>query len=229
MLIHETKFVIRQYYLVSSLSPLVIWMYKECYLKFSSQKYSLGAFHESVHFTNYAVQKKYQNSYNQHSEIPKYHMWNLNTYKKYLVNTGHAMFWDNLVYPSMKDTIIKTMLNSQDPSFCDPPTKCFGLYGCDFILDKDYTPWLIEINSCSNPKYTTEVTAEFYPKIVQDVLRGKKLLTLLTHVPNNFFEHFVLLYAQRTIVLTFVYYLILKNQGIFIILLLHLLILRRLH
>lgn len=149
-------------------------MYRECYLKFSSQKYSLKEFHESIHFTNYAIQKKNQNSSNQHSKIPKYRMWNLDTFKKYLVNIGHATFWDRLVYPAMKDTIINTMLSSQDPSSCDRPIKCFGLYVCDFILDKDYMPWLIDINSCSNPKPTTEVTAQFYPEIVQDVLRGKK-------------------------------------------------------
>lgn len=172
MLVHETKFVIRQYYLVTNTCPLVIWMYKECYLKFSSQKYSLN-FHESIHFTNYAVQKKYQNSFNRHREIPIYHMWNLNTYKNYLVKIGYPMFWDHLIYPGMKNTIVRTMLSSQLSS-CDRPTKCFGLYGCDFILDKDYTPWLIEINSCSNPKPTTEVTAQFYPKMLRDVLRGKK-------------------------------------------------------
>lgn len=174
MLIHGTKFVIRQYYLVTRTRPMVIWMYKECYLKFSSQKYSLEEFHESIHFTNYTVQKKYQNSSNRHSEIPKYHMWNLNTYKKYLVKIGHATIWDKFVYPGMKDTIIRTMLSSQDLSSRDSPTKCFGLYGCDFILDKGYTTWLIEINSCCNMKPTTEVTAQFYPEIAQDVLRGNK-------------------------------------------------------
>lgn len=173
MLIHETKFVIRQFFLVTSTCPLVIWMYKECYLKFSSQKYSLDAFHESVHFTNYVVQKKYQDSFNR-SEIPNDRMWNLDTYKNYLLKIGHATSWDQVIYPGMKDTIIKTMLASQDLSPYDRSTKCFGLYGCDFILAKDYTPWLIEINSCSNPKPTTQVTAQFYPEILQDVLRGNK-------------------------------------------------------
>lgn len=180
MLIHGTKFVIRQYYLVTSTCPLVIWMYKECYLKFSSQKYSLEEFHESIHFTNYAVQKKYQNSSKRHSEIPKYHMWNLNTYKKYLVKIGHATIWDKFIYLGMKDTIIKTMLSSQNHSPCDRTTKSFGLYGCDFILDKDYKPWLIEINSCSNVKSTTEVTAQFYPEIVQDVIRGKIVINVVS-------------------------------------------------
>lgn len=178
MLIHDTKFVIRQYYLVTSTCPLVIWMYKECYLKFSSEKYSLQAFHESIHFTNNAVQKKYPNSSKRHSEIPKCLMWNLNTFKNYLVKIGHATFWDQLVYPGMKDTIVKTMLSSLDLSSGDHPTKCFGLYGCDFLLDNDYAPWLIEINSCSKLKPLTEVTAQFYPEIVQDILRGNKVLNV---------------------------------------------------
>lgn len=174
MLINETKFVIKQYYLVTSTCPLVIWIYKECYLKLSSEKYSLEAFDESKHFNNYAIQKKNQDSSNRLRKIPKYHMWSLNTYKKYLQEIGHATVWDRVVYPSMKDTIIKIMLGSEGLSYSDRSVKCFGLYCCDFVLDKSYTPWLIVINSCSNPKPRTKLTAQFYSEIMQDVLRGNK-------------------------------------------------------
>lgn len=173
MLVHGTKFVVRQHYLVTSTNPLEVWMYRDCYLKFSSQKYSLEAFHESIHLTNFAVQKKYKNHPNRHSEIPKHHMWSLKSYKNYLVKHGHEKVWDHLIYPGMRDTIVGTMLGSENSLHSSK--KKFGLYGCDFILDKDYRPWLIDISSCCNPKATTEVTAQFYPDIVQDLLRGKQL------------------------------------------------------
>lgn len=55
MTIHNCKFDIRQWFLVTSIQPLIIWMYKESYLRFSSQEYNLSNLHESVHLTNHAV------------------------------------------------------------------------------------------------------------------------------------------------------------------------------
>lgn len=61
MIIYNCKFDVRQWFLVTSVQPLIIWMYKESYLRFSSQEYDLVNFHESVHLTNHAVQKRYEN------------------------------------------------------------------------------------------------------------------------------------------------------------------------
>lgn len=172
ILIHETKFDIRQYYLVTSTHPLVIWMYRDCYLKFSSQKYSLRNFHESIHLTNNAVQRKYKNCPGRHSELPVNNMWHLETYKQYLYNIGKENVWENIIYPGMRKSIVGSMLSSQDSmSFSK---NRFELYGCDFILDKEYKPWLIEINSCPDLNPTTTVTAKICPEVIADIIKGEK-------------------------------------------------------
>ncbi|XP_026738588.1 tubulin glycylase 3A-like isoform X2 [Trichoplusia ni] len=169
LLIHETKFDIRQYCLVTSTYPLVIWMYKDCYLKFSSQKYNLKNYHESIHLTNNAVQRKYTNCAGRHEELPTANMWDSDKYKDYLNRIDKGKVWDKIIYPGMKKTIIGIMLSCQDSlSVCK---NRFELYGCDFILDKEYKPWLIEINASPDLNHTTPVTAKICPAVLHDIIK----------------------------------------------------------
>lgn len=170
LLIHDTKFDIRQYYLVTSTYPLVIWMYRDCYLKFSSQKYNLKNYHESIHLTNNAVQKKYRNCKGRHEDLPQHNMWDSDMYKQYLDRIGREKVWDKIIYPGMRKSIVAIMLACQDSLSISK--NRFELYGCDFILDKEYKPWLIEINSCPDLNATTQVTAKVCPAVVSDIIKG---------------------------------------------------------
>lgn len=169
LLIHDTKFDIRQYYLVTNFNPLVIWMYKDCYLKFSSQKYNLMDYHESIHLTNNAVQKKYTNCKPRHPELPDCNMWDLDTFKKYLRSVGDNHVWDKIIYPGMKKAIINVMLTSQIDTTAS--RKRFAFHGCDFVLDRGYNPWLIEVNGGPDLKATTPVTAKICPAVLADIIK----------------------------------------------------------
>lgn len=152
-------------------------MYKDCYLKFSSQKYSLKNYHESIHLTNNAVQKNYKNCAERHPELPPSNMWDSDTYKSYLIRIGRDKVWDNIIYPGMKKSIISIMLSCQDSlSYCK---NRFELYGCDFILDKQYKTWLIEINSCPDLNHTTPVTAKICPAVLSDIIKGELVITFI--------------------------------------------------
>lgn len=83
---------------------------------------------------------------------------------------GKESVWDNIIYPGMKKSIVGIMLSCQD--FLSVSKNRFELYGCDFILDKGYEPWLIEINSGPDLNPTTHVTAKICPAVVLDIVKG---------------------------------------------------------
>lgn len=145
-------------------------MYTDCYLKFSSQNYNLRNYHESIHLTNNAVQKKYINCLDRHKDLPKNNMWSLEEYKKYLNTIDRNTVWDEVIYPGMKKCIIGVMLNGQNRIMGNK--NRFELYGCDYVLDNDYKPWLIEINSNPDLNNTTEVTAQICPEVISDIIKG---------------------------------------------------------
>ena len=67
-LIQNRKFDLRQWFLVTSWTPLEVWIYDEFYCRFSKQDYDLNDFSKYIHLTNQAIQRslnhsQYQNQY----------------------------------------------------------------------------------------------------------------------------------------------------------------------
>jgi hypothetical protein len=47
----------------------------------------------------------------------------------------------------------------------------FEIYGYDFMIDADYNPWLIEINSSPDFSYSTEVTKVLVKTASEDIVK----------------------------------------------------------
>ena len=51
-----------------------------------------------------------------------------------------------------------------------PRENSWELFGYDFMIDDNYTPWLIEINSSPSCEYSTSVTSSFVPNALRGIL-----------------------------------------------------------
>lgn len=143
-------------------------MYKDCFLKFCSQNYNLNSYHESIHLTNQAIQRHYKNDPHRNPRLPNKNICGLDSFKAYLKCIRQKDIWDKFIYPGMKKTIVGVMLNNQE-AFSNNKNR-FALYGCDFLLDNNFRPWLMEINK--SPDLGPSYKAKLCNKVLNDVIRG---------------------------------------------------------
>lgn len=171
LLIYKTKFDVRQYMVVYIRETTVqIWLYRDCYLRFSSQEYSTEDLREAIHLTNNTVQKRYKNKLTRDQRLPKHNMWSLEEFKAYLnLQRPGENIWERHIYKGFKKNLRALVLASLDETMlCE---NAFELYGCDFMLDEQYNPILIEINSPPDMSPSTVVTKRLCPKVLSDIVK----------------------------------------------------------
>lgn len=44
--------------------------------------------------------------------------------------------------------------------------NCFEIYGMDFILDEDFKPWLIEVNTNPSLEVTSKLLGSLFPRLI---------------------------------------------------------------
>ncbi|XP_014598240.1 PREDICTED: tubulin glycylase 3A-like isoform X1 [Polistes canadensis] len=192
LLIYSTKFDIRQWFIVTCAQPLTLWMFKESYLRFCSQKFCLTDFHESIHLCNHAVQCKYKNCVDRDPALPVDNMWDATTFKEYLKSLGHGNAWDEQIYPGMKQGLVGSLLASQEAM--DRRKNSFELYGADFMVMDDFSVWLIEINSHPDMSYSSSVTTRLCRQVMEDTI---KVVVDYKENKNADTGQFELAYKQR--------------------------------
>ena len=146
-LVNGKKFDLRTYVLVTSITPLRAYIYKEGLVRFASSKYDKNATRggkEQQFLTNTSVGKKYT------------HLSNLTwTYQKLKEYLNQAGIDSDLLFESMNDAIVRTLLAAEFRFLRDfmvnlggyDCQSCFQLLGVDVIFDSQLNPIVIEVSS----------------------------------------------------------------------------------
>lgn len=147
-LVGGRKFDIRLYALTLSFNPLIVYIYRGGFCRFSSQPFSLKSFDRDVHLTNIAVQT-HSEAYNPRHGCK----WDTHSLRTYFIHR-HGPELTNRLFTAIQSIILNSLL-SVLPSVI-PDKHCYELYGYDILITDDLRPWLIEINASPSLDANTE-------------------------------------------------------------------------
>ena len=177
LLIGGKKFDMRLYALVTSYSPLNVWIYRTGFARFAHTRYALTKEtleNTTMHLTNVAVQKKAENY---DSEIGG--KWDLNRMRIFLKSVYGETAIDEL-FVNLEQIMIYAIKAVQKSMIQD--SHCFELYGFDCMVDDTLRPWLLEVNA--SPSLSANTTEDYWVKygLLDDVItvldiEGRGLVT----------------------------------------------------
>eukprot|EP01061_Rhynchopus_euleeides_P026186 TRINITY_DN42869_c0_g1_i1.p1 TRINITY_DN42869_c0_g1~~TRINITY_DN42869_c0_g1_i1.p1 ORF type:complete len:422 (+),score=170.28 TRINITY_DN42869_c0_g1_i1:105-1370(+) len=158
------KYDLRLYALVTSYSPLTVWLSRSGFCRFSHHRFSMNLKeidNTFIHLTNTAIQKT-SNKYTTSGC-----KWGLRRLRQFLISTyGEAP--TNALFGEVQQLMLRTLQSVQKIMINDK--HCFELYGFDVLVDDRLKPWLIEVNA--SPSLTAETPADYHMKynLLDDLL-----------------------------------------------------------
>ena len=173
LLLDGKKSDIRIYWLIASLDPLLVLMYPEGRAHVTLLPYKLDDFaNPLIHMTN-AYQQKKHGGYIPDAVLK----WSFPRLQEYLSNEKGAPgnFLGEVLRPRLRQSLAYVVRASIERLKQTPSSGFFfGLYGADFILDDQLTPWLTEIQKGPGLSYGDIETDRVKPA----VLRGAASIVL---------------------------------------------------
>jgi len=166
MLYNGRKFDIRIWVLVLDTGDL--FLYKNGYIRTSSEKFTLDSKVNFVHLTNNCLQMHGSN-YGKHEEG---NTLSFNTFKTYLSKLHPKVDFDSHIVPRMKDLIIDTIMSVKSGIIAPSKKRgcTFELLGYDFMIDEDLRVWLIEVNTNPYLGMPNEYIKNLLPCMIKEML-----------------------------------------------------------
>lgn len=169
LLVYGTKFDMRHYLLITIDDTCYRgWTHRDaCDIKLCSSNFSLDDLCEQKHVTNTAVQWKYKNHLNL---LPDNHMWSLQRLNEYFECIGHPNVYYERIFPQIKETLEQVC--KQAISEIELTKGRFELFGCDWIITQDFTPYLLEVNRGPGLAHYTPVSVLANNQLIEDLVKG---------------------------------------------------------
>ncbi|CAI2381666.1 unnamed protein product [Moneuplotes crassus] len=166
MIVNQRKFDLRIWVFVSDLNPLTIWFWNKPYIRFPAADYNANNLKDRfVHLTNNSVGKYAKNF----EVIGDGNMWHIEQLITHLQEKHGRDIWNEEIKPKIKDIIIHSLQSVQD--LLDTRKGSTEMLGYDIMIDENFTPWLIEVNSSPTMESSTKVTAHLVTNVMQSVVK----------------------------------------------------------
>ncbi|CAK1583985.1 unnamed protein product [Parnassius mnemosyne] len=164
LLIDGHKCDLRLYVCVTSVDPLLIYLYEEGLVRFATVKYdntNKNLWNPCMHLCNYSI-NKYHTDYIKCSDPVAGdvgHKWTLSALLRRLRAQGRDT---RALMARVEELVVKSALSSAHTmaqaarAFVPHAFNCFELFGYDILIDDNLKPWLLEINlspslACESP------------------------------------------------------------------------------
>eukprot|EP00826_Nyctotherus_ovalis_P038044 TRINITY_DN3530_c0_g1_i1.p1 TRINITY_DN3530_c0_g1~~TRINITY_DN3530_c0_g1_i1.p1 ORF type:complete len:285 (+),score=72.26 TRINITY_DN3530_c0_g1_i1:73-927(+) len=162
------KFDLRQWVLVTSFSPLVIYMFNSCYFKICGSEFTLEDVKDRYrHISNFSIQKNNERVGNTRNElVMSVPQFTAHLKEHYRVELD----WEKEMMPKLGEIIKNTIYAGWD--VIEHRSNCFELFGFDFVLDYKLNPWLIEVNRSPACSERTDWLVEMLGTFLNDHLES---------------------------------------------------------
>ncbi len=167
LLYQGRKFDIRLWVLFIAEKSDEVYVFKQGHLKATCTQYNPDSDDLFVHLTNYSVQK-YNANFSKieiGNEIPFKSFQNELDKNK----TGKNFYKD--IYPKIIRIVRLTGGAAKKKINLLSRKYCFEIFGYDFILDENFQPYLLEINTNPGLEISSPLIEELLPRMVDDALK----------------------------------------------------------
>lgn len=170
LLLKQRKFDIRQWILVTSISPLEIWKFEEFYLRFSAFDYSTEDISNVfIHLTNNSITKLSENKEKEEEMKFKGNMCSRDEFINYLKNQYKKDIYHDILEEKI-NTILRLTIDSAKDQI-EHRDNSYEIFGFDLMVDENFNVWLIEVNSSPAMDYSTEITENVVKQGLEDLLK----------------------------------------------------------
>ncbi|KAH0577723.1 Tubulin tyrosine ligase [Spironucleus salmonicida] len=184
LLVNSRKFDLRIYVLITSIDPLVIYVYKKGLARFASKTYEkpsrANKRQNHIHLTNFSQNKGEVTDFP--TKIELHDILTILSQNPQLFDEKASVSTDN-IYEKLLNEIHRTVrlgILAAEPKLYQAahqaqcahsfPRRCFGLYGFDIIFDVLGNPKLLEMNISPSTETSTDIDLEIKSKLIIDIM-----------------------------------------------------------